>query len=69
MLFRNLNFNGESGLEPYTTSHGLGGGGSSSFHSSELRGEFGAGLLDLHSIDDTELFSEVGSIILHTILF
>ncbi|CAA6663444.1 unnamed protein product [Spirodela intermedia] len=58
MLFRNLNFNGEPGLEPYTPSHGLGGGGSSSVFSSELRGEFGAGLLDLHSIDDTELISE-----------
>jgi kinesin family protein 2/24 len=27
--------------------------------SPELRGDFGQGLLDLHSIDDTEFFPEV----------
>lgn len=29
------------------------------FLSPEFRGDFGAGILDLHSIDDSELFSEV----------
>lgn len=32
--------------------------GASGFLSPELRGEFGAGILDLHSIDDIELLSE-----------
>uniref|UniRef100_A0A1D1YYC5 Kinesin-like protein n=1 Tax=Anthurium amnicola TaxID=1678845 RepID=A0A1D1YYC5_9ARAE len=59
-LLRNLNFNGESGSEPYTpTSQSLGGiGVMDSFYSPELRGEFGAGLLDLNAMDDTELISE-----------
>ncbi|KAH7676648.1 Plus-end-directed kinesin ATPase protein [Dioscorea alata] len=59
-LLRNLNFNGESGSEPYTpTSQSFGGGGAADgFYSPELRGEFGAGLLDLHSMDDTELVPE-----------
>ncbi|MQM12826.1 hypothetical protein Taro_045745 [Colocasia esculenta] len=59
-LLRNLNFNGESGPEPYTpTSQSFGGAGTiSSFCSPELRGDFGAGLLDLHAMDDTELLSE-----------
>lgn len=53
---RNLNFNGESTSESYTptampTSEG--------FFSPEFRGDFGAGLLDLHAMDDTELLSEV----------
>lgn len=58
---RNLNFNGESGSEPYTpTSQSFGASGvADSFYSSDLRGEFGAGLLDLHAVDDTELLSEV----------
>ncbi|EEF45542.1 kinesin-like protein KIN-13A [Ricinus communis] len=59
-LMRNLNFNGESGSEPYTptmqTSAGM--AGSDSFYSPEFRGDFGAGLLDLHAMDDTELLSE-----------
>ncbi|XP_057956924.1 kinesin-like protein KIN-13A isoform X2 [Malania oleifera] len=59
-LMRNLNFNGESGSEPYTptaqTSGGM--GASDGFYSSEFRGDFGAGLLDLHAMDDTELLSE-----------
>jgi kinesin family member 2/24 len=69
-----LNFNGESGgvstgigtaSEPYigTSNPSFGGTGSSidnnSFYSPELKGEFGAGLLDLHAVDDTELLSEV----------
>ena len=60
-LLRNLNFNGESGSEPYTpTSQSIGGSGPmDGFFSPELRGEFGAGLLDLHAMDDTELLSEV----------
>ncbi|CDY51066.1 BnaC06g07570D [Brassica napus] len=31
---------------------------SDGFYSPELRGDFGAGLLDLHAMDDTELLSE-----------
>ncbi|KAL5140980.1 Kinesin-like protein KIN-13A [Glycine soja] len=59
-LMRNLNFNGESGSEPYTpTAQSLGGvAGSDGFYSPEFRGDFGAGLLDLHAMDDTELLSE-----------
>ncbi|KAG4381443.1 hypothetical protein GLYMA_15G148800v4 [Glycine max] len=58
-LMRNLNFNGESGSEPYTpTTQSLGVAGSDGFYSPEFRGEFGAGLLDLHAMDDTELLSE-----------
>ena len=58
---RNLNFNGEPGSEPYTpTSQSLSGfAASDGFYSPEFRGDFGAGLLDLHSMDDTELLSEV----------
>lgn len=56
-LLRNLNMNGESGSEPYTpTAQSL--GGLDGFYSPELRGEFGAGLLDLHAMDDTELLTE-----------
>ncbi|KAK2994506.1 hypothetical protein RJ640_001455 [Escallonia rubra] len=59
-LMRNLNFNGESGSEPYTpTAHSFGGtAGSDGLYSPEFRGDFGAGLLDLHAMDDTELLSE-----------
>ncbi|KAJ6844183.1 kinesin-like protein KIN-13A [Iris pallida] len=58
-LLRNLNFNGESGSESYTpTSQSFGAVGADGFYSPDLRGEFGAGLLDLHSVDDTELLSE-----------
>ncbi|GFY85097.1 P-loop containing nucleoside triphosphate hydrolases superfamily protein [Actinidia rufa] len=59
-LMRNLNFNGESGSEPYTpTAQSSGGMGAlESFYSPEFRGDFGAGLLDLHAMDDTELLSE-----------
>ncbi|ONK61600.1 uncharacterized protein A4U43_C08F31650 [Asparagus officinalis] len=59
-LFRNLNFNGESASEPYTpTSQSFGpSGAADGFYSPDLRGEFGAGLLDLHAVDDTELLSE-----------
>ncbi|KAL3508105.1 hypothetical protein ACH5RR_033487 [Cinchona calisaya] len=59
-LMRNLNFNGEPGSEPYTpTTQSLGGlTASDGFFSPEFRGDFGAGLLDLHSMDDTELLSE-----------
>lgn len=60
-LLRNLNFNGESVSEPYTpTAQSLGTmTAADGFYSPELRGEFGAGLLDLHAMDDTELLSEV----------
>lgn len=59
-LMRSLNFNGESGSEPYTpTSQTLGGAAvSDGFYSPDFRGDFGAGLLDLHAMDDTELLSE-----------
>ncbi|KAI4317586.1 hypothetical protein L6164_025447 [Bauhinia variegata] len=59
-LMRNLNFNGESASEPYTpTAQTLGGvAASEGFYSPEFRGDFGAGLLDLHAMDDTELLSE-----------
>lgn len=57
---RNLNFNGESGSEPYTPSaQSSSMGAPDGFYSSEFRGDFGAGLLDLHAMDDTELLSEV----------
>ncbi|KAI9123136.1 hypothetical protein K1719_006025 [Acacia pycnantha] len=59
-LMRSLNFNGESGAEPYTpTAQTLGSvavpDGS---YSPDFRGDFGAGLLDLHAMDDTELLSD-----------
>ncbi|OMO98517.1 hypothetical protein COLO4_13855 [Corchorus olitorius] len=59
-LMRNLNFNGESGSEPYTPTAQSSGGPATSdgFFSPEFRGDFGAGLLDLHAMDDTELLSE-----------
>ncbi|KAM7259302.1 hypothetical protein ACFE04_015043 [Oxalis oulophora] len=59
-LMRNLNFNGESGSEPYTPTAQTSGGLSASdgFYSPEFRGDFGAGLLDLHAMDDTELLSD-----------
>lgn len=59
-LMRNLNFNGESGSEPFSpTAQGSGGiGASDGFYSPDFRGDFGAGLLDLHSMDDTELLTE-----------
>ncbi|CAL0309643.1 unnamed protein product [Lupinus luteus] len=59
-LMRNLNFSGESGSEPYTPHSQTFGGGATSdgFYSPEFRGDFGAGLLDLHAMDDTELLSE-----------
>lgn len=58
---RNLNFGGESGSEPYSSSAQAVGGvaASDGFYSPEFRGDFGAGLLDLHAMDDTELLSEV----------
>ncbi|XP_043710902.1 kinesin-like protein KIN-13A [Telopea speciosissima] len=59
-LFRNLNLNGDSGSEPYTPTVQSSGVAATTegFYSPELRGEFGAGLLDLHAMDDTELLSE-----------
>ncbi|KAF3612667.1 Kinesin-like protein KIF2C [Capsicum annuum] len=59
-LMRNLNLNGESASDPYTpTAQSPGGLGSTDgFYSPEFRGDFGAGLLDLHSMDDTELLTE-----------
>ncbi|XP_057758023.1 kinesin-like protein KIN-13A [Arachis stenosperma] len=59
-LMRNLNFNGESGSEPYTPTAQILGGVplSDGPYSPDFRGDFGAGLLDLHAMDDTELLSE-----------
>ncbi|KAL3648685.1 Kinesin-like protein KIN-13A [Castilleja foliolosa] len=59
-LMRNLNFNGETVSEPYTpTAQGSGAfAPSEGFYAPEFRGDFGAGLLDLHSMDDTELLSD-----------
>ncbi|KAF6174399.1 hypothetical protein GIB67_024421 [Kingdonia uniflora] len=58
-IFRNLNMNGEFASEPYTPTGQSSGPVASAdgFYSPELRGEFGAGLLDLHAMDDTELLS------------
>lgn len=60
-LMRNLNLNGESASDPYTPiAQSPGGFGSSDgLYSPEFKGDFGAGLLDLHSMDDTELLTEV----------
>ncbi|KAI9386356.1 hypothetical protein POPTR_010G013500v4 [Populus trichocarpa] len=59
-LMRNLNFNGEAVSEPYIPSAQTSTGVSASdgFYSPDFRGDFGAGLLDLHAMDDTELLSE-----------
>ncbi|CAJ2662168.1 kinesin-like protein KIN-13A [Trifolium pratense] len=59
-LMRNLNFNGESGSELYTSNAQTFGGvaASDGFYTPDFRGDFGAGLLDLHAMDDTELLSE-----------
>eukprot|EP01018_Ginkgo_biloba_P020497 Gb_02027 [translate_table: standard] len=53
-MIRSMNLGGDSGSEPLTPS----GTAMDGFMSPEMRGEFGAGLLDLHSMDDTELLSE-----------
>lgn len=62
-LMRNLNFNGDSVSEPYTPTPTAQSSGafapSDGYYSPEFRGDFGAGLLDLHSMDDTELLSDV----------
>ncbi|KAF8392595.1 hypothetical protein HHK36_022940 [Tetracentron sinense] len=59
-LLRNLNLNGESSSEPYPVPPQSSGalGAPDGFYSPELRGDFGAGLLDLHAMEDTELLSE-----------
>ncbi|KAI4372490.1 hypothetical protein MLD38_010712 [Melastoma candidum] len=59
-LMRNLNFNGESGSEVHVPAAPsfVGMGASDGYYSPEFRGDFGAGLLDLHAIDDTEFLSE-----------
>ena len=58
---RNLNFGGESGSEPHTPTAQASGvlGAMDGYYSPAFRGDFGAGLLDLHAMDDTELLSEV----------
>ncbi|KAG6726450.1 hypothetical protein I3842_02G081500 [Carya illinoinensis] len=59
-LMRNLKFNGESASEPYMHTAQTSGAVATSdgFYSPEFKGDFGAGLLDLHAMDDTELLSE-----------
>ncbi|CAA2985918.1 kinesin KIN-13A [Olea europaea subsp. europaea] len=59
-LMRNLNFNVETGSEPYTLTaqSSTAFSASESFYSPDFRGDFGAGLLDLHSMDDMELLSD-----------
>jgi hypothetical protein len=62
---RTLNFNGELTAapvsDPYTPAAQSFGSGApvDGFYPPELRGEYGAGLLDLHAMDDSELLSEV----------
>lgn len=58
---RNLNFNGESVSETYTPTAQSSGsvGALDGLYAPEFTGDFGAGLLDLHAMDDTELLSEV----------
>lgn len=53
-MLRSMNLGGESGLEPFTPP----GTAIDVFTTPEIRGEFGAGLLDLHAMDDSELLSE-----------
>lgn len=53
-----MNFSGESVSESYTPT-ALSMGQQDGSYSPEIRGEFGAGLLDLHAMDDSELLSEV----------
>ena len=72
MLMRNLNFSGEAGSEPYTPTAQSSNGitASDGFYSPDFRGDFGAGLLDLHAMDDTELLSDVRVVLLsHFISF
>ncbi|XP_022138661.1 kinesin-like protein KIN-13A [Momordica charantia] len=59
-LMRNLNFGGESGSEPHTPTAQASGalGAMDGYYSPDFRGDFGAGLLDLHAMDDTELLPE-----------
>ncbi|KAL1543080.1 Kinesin-like protein KIN-13A [Salvia divinorum] len=61
-LMRNLNFNGETVSEhhiPTPTAQSSGAfTPTEGYYSPEFRGDFGAGLLDLHSMDDTELLSD-----------
>lgn len=61
-----------SGVDPVSepstpTSHmrSASQGGMDGFLSPELRGDFGPGILDLHSIDDTEFFPEVITVFMH----
>lgn len=60
-LTRILNFNGEDVSEPYNPSaqSSRAFALSEGFYSPEIRGDFGAGLLDVHSMDDIELLSDV----------
>ncbi|KAK1380245.1 hypothetical protein POM88_026989 [Heracleum sosnowskyi] len=60
MLMRNLNFNGEAASEAYIPTAQISSGiaASDGFYSPDFRGDFGAGLLDLHAMDDTELLSD-----------
>ncbi|XP_047330944.1 kinesin-like protein KIN-13A [Impatiens glandulifera] len=59
-LTRNLNFNGEPAPEQYipTAQTASMMFGSEGIYPPDFRGDFGAGLLDLHSVDDSELLYE-----------
>uniref|UniRef100_A0A7N1A0M0 Kinesin-like protein n=1 Tax=Kalanchoe fedtschenkoi TaxID=63787 RepID=A0A7N1A0M0_KALFE len=58
-LMRDLNFNGESTTESYLpTAQSLAACALGGFYLPDIRGDFGAGLLDLQAMDDTELLSE-----------
>ncbi|KAF6142599.1 hypothetical protein GIB67_015085 [Kingdonia uniflora] len=57
-LLKNLNLNGDESYTPPPSQSAAAMASADVFYSPELRGEFGAGLLDLHAMDDTELLSE-----------
>ncbi|XP_059066863.1 kinesin-like protein KIN-13A [Cryptomeria japonica] len=59
-MLKNMNLGGDPGSEPATPmpQNSTGLSAMDGFLTPELRGEFGAGLLDLHAMDDSELFNE-----------
>uniref|UniRef100_A0A0D6R153 Kinesin-like protein n=1 Tax=Araucaria cunninghamii TaxID=56994 RepID=A0A0D6R153_ARACU len=59
-ILKSMNLGGDPGSEPMTPQlqSSMGPSTMDGFLSPELRGDFGAGLLDLHAMDDSELFSE-----------
>lgn len=59
-MLKSMNLGGDPGSEPATPmpQNATGFSAMDGFLTPELRGEFGAGLLDLHAMDDSELFNE-----------